>query len=373
MKVGFILPHTQEEFGITTDEEYAEHDGYEHKYAKLINKMGHEATVYYLSHRGGFSEFTHKYGHRVVRVPVSISFGIGRQVSFPLLERIKRDKQDIYHIFSYYALQYDFFALWCFMNGMPFVAQMHGGGRLPNYLLRYPFLLLTLRLAKNVLYVRPDEEKNLRRLFVKGVFTPNWVDESVYRDMGRERKENSLLFVGNISNEQRRKDKGIDVLIRAFIKAKEKNPKLELSIVGRYEKSWAENLCIDGIRLLGHVTTERLVEEYNTCCACVFPSRFEAFPLVALEALACGAPAIITEAFGYAKLLKNEGYGLVVPIDDCEALTSKILSVVEDARERKKNVKIGRRVIKNHFDEEAVGKKLIEIYKKVLGVYGMEG
>lgn len=369
MKIALVMPHTAEEFGICSDEDYAQHDGYEHQYARLIKRMGHEPIIYLMSHREGTSEFFHKFGHKIVRVPVSLSFGVGKQFSLPLLRRIAADHRkgsiDICHVFSYYVPQYDLFAIMCRMYGIPLVAQMHSGGGTFHYILRYPFLLFTLRMADKVLYVQPKEEAHVHMLFTEGEFFPNWVDRSTYRKMNLKRK-NAVLFVGGIGNAGRREHKGVDILLETFKKLQKEFRGLELTLIGRYEEEWARGVTANGVNILGHVPSEELVRAYNTHKLCIFPSRVEPFSLVTLESLACGTPAVITDAFGSAPFLKKEGYELIARSGDVESLFKLASSALRDESVRKRNVQIGNRVIDEYFNEETIGKRLIGIYKSIL-------
>lgn len=55
----------------------------------------------------------------------------------------------------------------------------------------------------------------------------------------------------------------------------------------------------------------------------VLPSRWEGFPTVVAEALACGAPALVTDCdFGPSEIVEHGHSGWVVRTDDLEALTS---------------------------------------------------
>lgn len=372
MKVALVLPHSQEEFGIASDEQYAKHDGYEHKYAKLLAKLGFEPTVYFLSNRRGVSEFTHRYGHRVVRVPLSINLGAGRQVSLALLGRLGRDharkRIDICHVMGYYPLQYDFFALFCRMRGIPFIAQMHGGGRGATFWLRYPALFFTLRLAAAVLYVNPAERQRLSRLFITGEFFPNWADEA-FSNKRMRRKPRSLLFVGSMANERRLYDKGADVLLEAFDAARREIKGLTLTVVGRCDDAWAENAkqrFHSAISILGNVPTSELATLYNTHELCVLPSRFEPFSIVALESLSCGTPALITDSFGVAGILRREGYGLISSAGNAAQTAGLIVRALRDKGFRKRNARIGTATVEKHFSAGKIGRRLIAIYRRAL-------
>lgn len=351
MKIALILPHTQEENGIMTTGEYSKHDGYEHKYAQLIQEFGHEATVYYFSHKKEIKHFKHAYGHDVVRVPITFGFGPGKQISLQLLKVLKDDKPDVVHILSYYALEYDVLAVWSKINGVPLVSQYHAGGRLVNYILRYPFLFFTIHLSK-VLYTRPQEKSNLDRLFANSEFLPNWVDETVFKDSKLRRKPASILFIGNVWSGGRKYYKGYDVLQEAFKKAKEKMPDLTLDEYGKGTKG-------------GRISTEKLVRAYNTHELCVIPSRIEPFSLVALEAVSCGCPVLITDAFGVAPLLKNFGYELIVQPGDSSQLSEKIIEVLENKKIQKEQVEAGKKAIREVFNKGKIGKKLIRVYSEL--------
>jgi glycosyltransferase involved in cell wall biosynthesis len=372
MRIALVLPHSQEEFGIASDAQYAKHDGYEHRYAKLLAKLGHEPTVCFLSNRRGVSEFTHTYGHRVVRVPLSVNLGAGRQVSLALLGRISREfacKQiDICHIMGYYPLQYDLFAVFCKLRGIPFIAQMHGGGRGATFWLRYPALFFTLRLAAAVLYVNPAERQRLARLFIAGEFFPNWADEA-FANKRMRRKPHSLLFVGSMANEGRLYDKGADVLLEAFAAARREIKGLTLTVAGRCDDAWAKSAkqrFKGAIRILGSVSTRRLASLYNTHELCVLPSRFEPFSIVALESLSCGTPALITGSFGVAGFLRSNGYEMIADAGSAMQTAGLIVRAMQDKRFRKRNARIGAAVVKRHFSAERSGKRLVAIYRRVL-------
>jgi glycosyltransferase involved in cell wall biosynthesis len=65
--------------------------------------------------------------------------------------------------------------------------------------------------------------------------------------------------------------------------------------------------------------------------ALILTSNFEAFALVLAEAMACGVPAISTNCVaGPPEVLQNGKSGLLVPVDDAEALASAMERIVAD-------------------------------------------
>ena len=79
-------------------------------------------------------------------------------------------------------------------------------------------------------------------------------------------------------------------LFEAFALLRERRPELELVLTG-YDGETPE-----GVRALGRVSDETLVELYQTAAALVFPSLYEGFGQPPLEAMACGCPVASSNA-----------------------------------------------------------------------------
>jgi len=85
-----------------------------------------------------------------------------------------------------------------------------------------------------------------------------------------------------------------------------------------------------GVRLeiLGHVSDARLRSLYTGAAAFIFPSRYEGFGLPVLEAMACGAPVIASDA---ASIPEAGGEAaLYFPVGDARALAAVIERVLTD-------------------------------------------
>ena len=94
----------------------------------------------------------------------------------------------------------------------------------------------------------------------------------------------------------------------------------------------------------------------------VLSSNFEGFGLVVAEAMACETFVVATDCGGAKEVMG--GYGLMCPINDTNALVSKLISAIEmDHLERQKNNRLALEYIKNNFDLKNIVNQWLEIYE----------
>lgn len=141
-----------------------------------------------------------------------------------------------------------------------------------------------------------------------------------------------VLFVGELESR-----KGIDTLLEAAGRLPEPlRSDTVIAIAGHLsERPDLHGHPIPqpppGVRLeiLGHVSDARLRSLYAGAAAFVFPSRYEGFGLPVLEAMACGAPVIASDA---ASIPEAGGEAaLYFPVGDAPALAAAIERVFTDS------------------------------------------
>jgi glycosyltransferase involved in cell wall biosynthesis len=120
-----------------------------------------------------------------------------------------------------------------------------------------------------------------------------------------------VLFTGGMDYR-----KNVDGLLTAYAGlAKELRDRYQLVIVGRLGledplgpfTEQATSLGIsDRVVLTGHVSDDELVHLYQGASLFVFPSRYEGFGLPVIEALACGAPAIVGRNSSLVELVNQQ-------------------------------------------------------------------
>jgi glycosyltransferase involved in cell wall biosynthesis len=116
--------------------------------------------------------------------------------------------------------------------------------------------------------------------------------------------------------------KGVPLLIEAWRAAGLRDASLELVGAWRLPASTLASLP-PGVRHTGPQSPEGLRARYRAADVMVFPSFFEGFGLVILEAMACGLPVIASDTTAGPDILQPDT-GRVVPSGNVEALAESL-------------------------------------------------
>ena len=149
----------------------------------------------------------------------------------------------------------------------------------------------------------------------KIALAPYGVDTDFWTPGGQDHRGETIRFIyaGQISLR-----KGIPILLEAWEKAELQSA--ELQLVGSWYLSHSKRASLPrGVTHIPAVSREVLREYYRRANVFVFPSFFEGFGLVLLEAMACGLPAITSTATAGPDVL-TETAGRVLPVGDIDSL-----------------------------------------------------
>jgi glycosyltransferase involved in cell wall biosynthesis len=124
--------------------------------------------------------------------------------------------------------------------------------------------------------------------------------------------------------------KGVDVLIKAFLKVSDKFPGMKLKIVGHCpnEQEKARYVEMAGgnarVEILNPVFYDDAVKLIQDCTFFVLPSRSEAMGRVLIEAMACGKAVIGSNVGGIPDVIKDGENGLLFNSGDVDDLAKKM-------------------------------------------------
>jgi glycosyltransferase involved in cell wall biosynthesis len=206
---------------------------------------------------------------------------------------------------------------------------------------------------------------------------PNGVSPS----LAGKTKFNETLYV--ISAVRLDKQKGIDVLLKAWSKVVAKEKTLKLLILGQGPleselKKLAKSLeIIDSVKFVGLVNNP---EEYLIKSDIfVLPSRAEGMSNALLEAMYIGLSCIATNISGNTELISENSKqpvllgefvvaknGILINPDDVEGLAKAILFLIHNAKVRKEVGIHGRSHIQNHFSIDSIADRYIALYRSLL-------
>jgi glycosyltransferase involved in cell wall biosynthesis len=96
----------------------------------------------------------------------------------------------------------------------------------------------------------------------------------------------------------------------------------------------------------------------------VFPSRYEPFGLVVIEAMACGLPVITASTTGAAELVTPESGIVIEDPDDRQALAQALLSLTNDRALRQKMGKTARTIAEQHSWNQ-MAKSYVDLFENL--------
>lgn len=206
----------------------------------------------------------------------------------------------------------------------------------------------------------------------KAKFYPieNSVDPLFFSASKRSAKEKAFLFVGRISAE-----KGIETLLDALARLKEKGISLSINILGvASDKAYFGSIqrkihaagLKDNIIFKGRVSQEEVATYMAGSMALILPSRYDAFGLVLAEAMATGTPVIATRVGGIPYIVEDGKTGFLVEPGDVDALAEKMLLLLQDRDLRQQMGQRGKLAAMRRFHPDVVARKTMEVYEKVI-------
>lgn len=173
---------------------------------------------------------------------------------------------------------------------------------------------LTMAKAGAVVARSAETAQELRELYgLDCLVIPNGVDTGYFKPLKLLRYTNRAMMAGTLSHR-----KGAEALIEII----RQTPGINWRICGDGPFR-AELAKLPNAQVLGWVKSEQLVKEYNEAGLFVLPARYDPFPLVVLEALACNTPVVISQEVAVGGLV-DEKVGYRVPVDDIEAYVGAV-------------------------------------------------
>jgi glycogen(starch) synthase len=197
--------------------------------------------------------------------------------------------------------------------------------------------------------------------------------QKVKTTYGVKDDELMILFIGRLVGV-----KGVDKLIMAMPHILQQIPKAKLVIVGigdlqEYLLNLVKTMRLtDSVKFrLEFIPEEERILHYAACDVAVFPSLYEPFGIVVLEAMSMERPVVVGAAgtSGMREIVipcgeEQCGYH-VNPINPTD-IAWGITSALENADRRKWLGKNGRRRVLNEFTWDIIAERTLALYEKII-------
>lgn len=236
----------------------------------------------------------------------------------------------------------------------------------------------TKSVAKNtdvIIALTEHMKMNIQRIHQREVFViPNGIDLDKFQPLSRaeargelhiEENERIILFVGRLHPV-----KGVKHLIRAMRFIAQAAPKARLILLGDGEErqdleALTRKLNLeDFITFAGRVPNAEIPEYMTASDVLLLPSLSEGFPVVVLEAMACGLPIVSTNVRGLPEIVVNGENGFIVEPEDPDALAEKVLQLLNDEGIRRRMGEYNRCHVKQYSWENVI-ERLEAVYDSV--------
>ncbi len=128
--------------------------------------------------------------------------------------------------------------------------------------------------------------------------------------------------------------KGMDLVVPAFARVREKYPDTRLIVVGegstreKMRQQARETGCADGIEWVGRQPQGRLPEWYGRMDIVLMPSRSEGFGLTAIEAMANGCVVVASRTGGLPEVVRDQEVGLLHEVGSEDDMVDKITLLI---------------------------------------------
>jgi glycosyltransferase involved in cell wall biosynthesis len=284
---------------------------------------------------------------------------------------IKQFQPDILH--AHYASSYGLLGA---LSGFhPYILSVWGSDvyDFPNIsFLHKRILKYNLSKADRILSTSHIMATEARRYTNKSItITPFGVDLSLFKKQHTSRHDD-IFVVGNVKTLAPKY--GIDVLIHAFKMVIDNNPhkRLCLEIVGEgpdKEKleQLARNLGIsEYVIFRGKIENHMLPLVYNAVSVSVSVSDSESFGVVAVEAMACECPVVVSDADGFTEVVANGETGFIVPKRDVSSTAAAIQKFIDNPLLRIKMGQNGRKRVEELYDWNKNVNKMLSVYQEIM-------
>lgn len=183
-----------------------------------------------------------------------------------------------------------------------------------------------------------------QKLNIPVIIIPNGVDTSVFYNMNTNKDSKSIVYIGQLTDA-----KGVSTLFRL---AKEL---LDYTFTFIGEGVLKGKANSRNTVFTGRINSSQVSKYLNKSEFAIFPSIYENFPLVGLEAMACGT-VVIASNTGFSEYITHEKDGFILDFNDFDKLFS-----ILNSRESFEIINKNSQTTIEKYSLKEISKKYLEI------------
>jgi glycosyltransferase involved in cell wall biosynthesis len=243
--------------------------------------------------------------------------------------------------------------------------------RLLRAILKWLLPLLLDRPGDVVLVQNPDDRAALVNLGIRRehivLIAGSGVDTDALQPLPEPDGPITYGFAGRLLT-----DKGIRALVAAHDIARRQGLETNLLIAGNPDPANPASVSVQevnewtkcpGITWLGHV--KDISTLWKRCHFAILPSHREGLPGSLMEAAACGRAMIATDAPGCREIVIEDQTGLLVPIEDPQALAQAIVKLATSPELRTRYGKAARQLVVDKLSAKIIGRTVVALYDEL--------
>lgn len=193
-------------------------------------------------------------------------------------------------------------------------------------------------------------------------------DQVSFRARYADPEEILLFFVGRLVHE-----KGVKVLLEALALGRQRYP-LRLVIAGKGPElerlmDLSKQLGMEEfVHFTGFIDDLTRNTLYRVSDIAIFPSLYEPFGIVALEAMANQVPVIVSNVGGFSEIVRTRENGMTFAAGNPHSLVMALAEILDSPSLRTRVKKQALREVREYYDWDAIAKNTAETYLKAYEV-----
>ncbi|MCD6518469.1 MAG: glycosyltransferase family 4 protein [Anaerolineae bacterium] len=179
--------------------------------------------------------------------------------------------------------------------------------------------------------------------------------------------EKIVLYVGRIVYE-----KGVRILVQAIPKVLHDVPEAKFVIAGKGPElaniqALAEELGVSQkVYMPGFIDNDERNRLYKVADCAVFPSLYEPFGIVALEAMAARTPVVVSEVGGLREVVRHGETGITIYPNDPDSCAWGIIHTLQHPEWARQRVENAYQEVLTVYNWDSIAARTIEVYQRIV-------